>query len=145
MIVSAPQRELAQWLCERIGYMPTPHIRCIGNVSRDGKILGVVGFDGWNGASCQMHVAGEGNWVTRELLHAVFDYPFNVAGCRVVLGLVPSGNERALRFDKRVGFNEVARIEHAHPDGALIVLEMRREACRYLRKQDGQEVIPAAA
>jgi RimJ/RimL family protein N-acetyltransferase len=145
MITTQNQDVLARWLCERVGYMPTPHIRCIGNVNSDGKILGVVGFDGWNGASCQMHVAGEGNWVTRQLLFAGFDYPFNVAGCRVVLGLVPSGNDKALRFDKHVGFREVARIKDAHPDGELIVLEMRRENCRYLRKQDGQEVISAAA
>jgi len=145
MIQTANQEVLARWLCERIGLMPSPHLRCIANVNRDGKILGVVGFDGWNGASCQMHVAGEGNWVTRDLLFAGFDYPFNVAGCRVVLGLVPSGNKQALRFDKHVGFEEVARIKDAHPDGELILLKMRRENCRYLRKQDGQEVISAAA
>lgn len=145
MIQTAHQDVLARWLCERIGYMPTPHIRCIGNVSKTGKILGVVGFDGWNGASCQMHVAGEGNWVSRELIKATFDYAFNVAGLKVVLGLVPSGNDKALRFDRHVGFTEVARIEGGHPDGDLVILQLRREDCRYLRKQDGQKVYSAAA
>lgn len=125
--------------------MPTPHIRCIGNVTKEGKILGVVGFDGWNGASCQMHVAGEGNWVSRELIRATFDYAFNVAGLNVLLGLVPSGNEKALRFDKHVGFVEVARIKDAHPDGELVVLELRRENCRFLRNKNGQEKYAAAA
>lgn len=125
--------------------MPTPHLRCIGNVTREGKILGVVGFDGWNGASCQMHVAGEGNWVTRELLRATFEYAFKVAGLKVVLGLVPSGNANALRFDRHIGFSEVARIKDAHPDGELIVLELRRENCRYLREENGQEVYSSAA
>lgn len=145
MIQTQHQEILAHWLCERIGYMPTPHLRCIANVTREGKILGVVGFDGWNGASCQMHVAGEGNWVSRELIRAVFDYVFNTSRLNVVLGLVPSGNERALRFDLHVGFKEVARIAGAHPDGALIVLELRKENCRYLRKEHGQEVYPRAA
>lgn len=145
MIVTDHQELLARWLCERIGYVPTPHLRCIANIRKDGKILGVVGFDGWNGASCQMHVAGEGNWVTRDLLIAVFDYVFRLADCSVVLGLVPSGNDKALRFDKHVGFIEVARVKHAHPDGDLVVLQLRREDCRYLRKHDGQEVISAAA
>lgn len=146
MIQTAHQEILARWLCERIGYMPTPHLRCIGNVTKEGKILGVVGFDGWNGASCQMHVAGEGNWVSKELIRVTFDYVFNVAGLNVLLGLVPSANEKALRFDKHVGFVEVARIEGAHPDGALVVLELRRENCRFLRnKKYGQEVISAAA
>ena len=146
MIFTNHQELLARWLCERIGYMPTPHLRCIANVTSEGKILGVVGFDGWNGASCQMHAAGEGNWVSRELIRATFDYAFNVAGLRVVLGLVPSGNQKALRFNKHVGFSEVLRLKDAHPDGDLVVMELRRENCRYLEnEQHGQEVISAAA
>lgn len=145
MLQTQHQEILARWLCERIGYMPTPHMRCIGNVTSEGKILGVVGFDGWNGSSCQMHAAGEGNWVSRDLIRATFDYAFNVAGLKVLLGLVPSGNDKALRFDKHVGFSEVARIKDGHPDGDLVILELRRENCRYLRKQDGQEVYSAAA
>lgn len=145
MVFSDHQELLARWLCERIGLMPTPHLRCIGNVNRDGKILGVVGFDGWNGASCQMHVAGEGNWINRDLIRATFDYAFNVAGLKVVLGLVPSGNDKALRFDKHIGFTEIARIKGGHPDGALVILELRRENCRYLRNEHGQKVYSAAA
>lgn len=138
MIQTQHQDVLARWLCEKIGYMPTPHIRCIGNVTKEGKILGVVGFDSWNGASCQMHVAGEGNWVTRELIRATFDYVFNVAGLNVVLGLVPSTNAKALRFDRHVGFAEVARIKGGVPDGDLVILELRRENCRYLRNDNGK-------
>ena len=145
MILTNHQEVLARWLCERIGYMPTPHLRVIGNVTKEGKILGVVGFDGWNGASCQMHVAGEGNWISRELIRATFDYAFNVAGLKVVLGLVPSGNTKALRFNKHVGFIEIAKIDGGHPDGALVILELRRENCRYLRKEHGQKVYSAAA
>jgi len=145
VIQTAHQELLARWLCERIGLMPSPHLRCIANVTPAGRILGVVGFDGWNDASCQMHVAGVGNWVTRELLHAVFDYPFNKAGLKVVLGLVPSGNDRALKFNRHLGFTEVARIPDAHPDGALVLLQMRRENCKFLRTRHGQEVISAAA
>lgn len=145
MIQTAHQELLARWLCERIGYMPTPYIRCIGNVTKEGKILGVVGFDNWNGASCQMHAAGEGNWVSRELIRATFDYVFNVAGLNVVLGLVPSSNAKALRFDRHVGFNEVARIKDGTPDGDLVILQLRREDCRYLREEHGKQIESAAA
>jgi len=145
MIQTTHQAALARWLCERIGYMPTPYIRCIGNVSSDGRILGVVGFDSWNGASCQMHVAGEGNWLTRELLDATFDYVFNVADLNVVLGLVPASNAKALRFDRHVGFAEVARIKDGTPEGDLVILELRRENCRYLRKEHGKQIESAAA
>lgn len=145
MIFSGSQGLLAQWLCTRIGYMPTPWMKCIANVNRDGKILGVVGFDAWNGASCEMHVAGEGNWCSRELLFAVFDYAFNVAQLNVVLGMVPASNAKALRFDKHVGFTEVARIRDGAPDGDMVILELRRENCRYLRGNHGQQTHAAAA
>lgn len=145
MIQTAHQEILARWLCEKIGYMPTPYIRCIGNVTKEGKILGVVGFDSWNGASCQMHIAGEGNWLTRELLHATFDYVFNVADLNVVLGFVPSTNTKALRFDKHVGFVEVSRIKDGTPEGDMVILELRRENCRYLREKHGKQIESASA
>lgn len=145
MIQTAHQDLLARWLCERIGYMPTPWLKCIANVSPEGKIRGVVGFDAWNGASCEMHVAGEGNWVTRELLRAVFDYAFGVAGLNVLIGMVPSTNERALRFDRHIGFEEVGRIRDGAPGGDLVILQLRRENCRYLESENGQQTHAAAA
>ncbi len=145
MIQTAHQDLLARWLCERIGYMPTLWLKCIANVSPEGKIRGVVGFDAWNGASCEMHVAGEGNWVTRELLRAVFDYAFNVAGLNVLIGMVPSTNARALRFDKHVGFEEVGRIRDGVPGGDLVILQLRRENCRYLETEHGPQTHAAAA
>lgn len=145
MIQTAHQDLLARWLCEKIGYMPTPWLRCIGNVTPEGKILGVVGFDAWNGASCEMHVAGEGNWLSRDLIKATFDYVFNVAHLNVVLGRVPASNKKALRFDKHVGFTEAVRIKGGAPDGDLVILELRRENCRYLENPNGQQKHAAAA
>lgn len=140
MIVAGPQDVLASWLCKRIGLTPSPHLRCMG-VVYEGELRAVVGFDSWNGASCQMHVAArDGHWVTRELLRQVFWYPFVACKLAVVLGAVPSGNTRALKFNRRIGFTEVARIEGAHPDGALVIMQLRRENCRWIKEaRDGQE------
>lgn len=142
MIYTAHQDLLASWLCKRIGLVPTPHIRCIGRLASDGSgILAVVGFDGWNGASCEMHVAGEGNWINRALLHAAFDYPFNVVGCNMVLGRVPSGNEQAKRLNLHLGFKIEHEIVGAHPDGSLFIMSMRRAECRWLKElTHGQEI-----
>lgn len=145
MIVFGPHDVLGAWLCQRIQYVPTPNLRCLGNITEDGKIIGVVGFDNWNGASCQMHVAGEGNWVSREFLRCTFDYAFNTAKLNVVIGAVPSGNKRALKFDKHVGFTEVASIEGGHPDGSLVILSLRREDCRYLERENGKQIYSRAA
>lgn len=144
MIHTAHQDLLLRWLFERTGYMPTPWAKAIANVNAEGKILGVVAFDAWNGASCEMHVAGEGNWVTRNLIRACFEYVFKQAGLKVVIGMVPSTNAKALKFDRRIGFSEVARIKDGVPDGDLVVMQLRREDCRYLEQEHEQTHTAAA-
>jgi hypothetical protein len=124
---------LASWLCKRIGLTPTLDLRCIGRLNAAGNIMGVVGYDGYNGASVQMHVAGEGHWMSRDLLWAAFDYPFNVMECKVVLGLIPSGNKEALELNKHLGFQIDTVLPYAHPDGALVVMVMYRGDCRWLK------------
>jgi RimJ/RimL family protein N-acetyltransferase len=132
------QDVLATWLCNKIGLVPSPHLRCIARLNAAGQIMGVVGYDGYNGASCLMHVAGEGNWISRDLLRAAFDYPFNVMQCQVVLGMVPSGNVEALKLNEHLGFKVKNRLYGAHPDGSLVLMMMTRDECRWLRKSMAQ-------
>jgi len=139
VIVTSNQDVLASWLCKRIGLTPSPNIKCIGQV-QDDELVGVVGFDGYNKARVIMHVAGEGNWCSRSLLFATFDYPFRQLGCNVVLALVPSGNANALHFNRRIGFDTIVTLQGAHPDGALILMTMRRDQCRFLSPRFGREV-----
>jgi len=139
VITTANQDVLATWLCSRIGLVPSQNIKCIGNVV-DGQIIGVVGFDGYNGASVMMHVAGEGNWCTRSMLFATFDYPFKRLHCRVVIGLVPSGNKEAIKFNERIGFKLENELHGAHPDGSLLLMTMRPEECRWMEARYGKEV-----
>ena len=134
MIACQPQGPLISWLCERIGLVPSVNIRCIGSISdRDPNVLrGVVGFDSYNEASCVMHMAGEPGWIDKRMLHACFDYPFNVMGCNQVLAMVPSDNVVALDIDRRLGFSLACELDGAHPDGSLFLLRMRREECKWL-------------
>lgn len=97
-----------------------------------------------------MHVVGDGSrWIDREMLRVCFDYAFNKGKRVAVYGHVASNNERALQLDKHLGFTEVHRIKDAVDDGVdLIILEMRRENCRWLkdrRLNHGWKKQPAAA
>ena len=131
---SDTQQELKKWLCDKIGLIPTPDLCCIGSISDKG-ILGVVGFDQYNGSSIVMHVAGTPGWLTRDLIWACFDYPFNVCKVNMIIGLVPSGNTDAIRFNTHLGFETRVVLEDAHPDGSLILMTMRRGRCRYLSRK----------
>ena len=139
MIETTRQSWLADWLCDKIGLIPTPMLMCIGNV-RDSKIVGVVGYDQYNGASVIMHAAGDSsNWLSRDMLWAVFDYPFNVLGAKMIIGLVPSANTDALKFNKHIGFRVRQWLYGAHPDGALVLMTMAKDECRYLEIRHGQK------
>lgn len=148
MIVTQPRAQLVEWLCERIGYVPTPNMTCIGQVTR-GTLRAVVGYDHFTGKCCQMHIAGTGRtWMTRELLYAAFDYPFRELGFNVVLGIVDSGNPEGLEFNRRIGFREVHRVVNGHPDGDLVIFEMQKADCRWLSlgsRLNGKEVYANAA
>jgi RimJ/RimL family protein N-acetyltransferase len=130
--------EIAKWLCSRIEVAPTRNLRCIGHVNADGKTIGVVGYDNWTGTSAQVHLAGEGIWLTREFLYHAFNFVFGQEKLNLIIAVISSGNKQSLRFTKHMGFTELTRIVGAHPEGDLVVLELRRENCRFLEKVDGQ-------
>jgi RimJ/RimL family protein N-acetyltransferase len=132
VLVSYPLEMLYEWISERVGMTRSEDFRAIGRI-KDGKLVAVAAFTGYNGASLQMHMASEAGLFSRKHIKAAFDYAFNVCGCELVFGMVPSGNTRALDIDLRLGFKEVANIAGAHPDGSLHILMMRREDCRWLR------------
>jgi len=93
-----------------------------------------VGYNGFIGRACCMHVViNRPEYFSRKILREAFEYPFLVAGCEAVIGLVDSVNQAAVDFDKRIGFVEVARIAHAGLEGDLVILRMLRSECRWLR------------
>jgi L-amino acid N-acyltransferase YncA len=140
MVSSENQVALKSWLCERIVLAPTEFMQCIGSII-GGRIKGVIGYDGYNGASIMMHAAGEPGWFTKDVLEAAFDYPFNVCRVNMIIGLVPSGNTDAIKFNNHIGFKTEITLVGAHPDGALLLMTMKRGECRYLnRKRNGQEI-----
>lgn len=99
----------------------------------DGVLWGGVTYQGYTGASIQMHMAGfVPSWANRDFLWVIFDYPFNQLNCRKVFGQVPETNTRALEIDQKLGFKIIAKIDDVFPDGACYVLALAREDCRWL-------------
>lgn len=111
----------------------TPGLDSCISRSRAGKFLGGVIYQRFLGRSVEVHVAGfDPHWLTRDMLWAIFDYPFNRMGVEKIIGVVPSTNTRALEFDKKIGFEVETKILDAVPGGDLIVLSMCRQQCRWL-------------
>jgi len=138
-LTGANQTVLWEYLMDRIGLPWSTDATALGRV-RDGRLIGVVGFNNFTGTSCYMHMAGEPGWMNRDFLREAFRYPFQTLDLTMVFGVVPSGNIRALGIDRKLGFVELLYIPGAHPDGGIHLLQLKRENCRWLRKPDGKEV-----
>lgn len=92
-----------------------------------------------------MHVAGIGNWITRELLFAAFDYPFTQCDIEHIIGPVAANNHRALRFNKHLGFEVLHRLRDGFEHGVdLVVMRMARHQCRWLVKLERKHELQAA-
>lgn len=131
-MVRAATTEEFRWLTERTGYDPGAGFRAIVQ-EVGGRLVGLVGFDGWTPGAVWMHVAAEAPGACRGLLRAAFRYAFDDTGRRMALGMVRATNARSLRLAARLGFREVGRLREAWAPGEdVVLLEMRREECRWI-------------
>lgn len=108
-----------------------------GIVARDtdtGEIQAVCVADSFGADSCNVHIAVKNPFVIRRgFLHEVSRHLFLACGMKRLFGLVPENNAKALKFDKHIGFTEVARVPHGcGTDTDYVVMCMERAECRWL-------------
>lgn len=105
---------------------------CLGQVI-DGELRACVVYCNFQGKSCQAHICSTGkHWMSKEYLWAMFDYPFEKLGLKVILAVIAGSNEKSLKLSRKLGFKDVAKIPDAHDDGDLVILTMRPDECRWL-------------
>lgn len=107
-----------------------------------GAIRGAVAFDDFTKGSAEVHIALESPMALKTIIPACFIFPFVQLGLRVVVGVTPASNERALRLNRRLGFKETHRVKDAWDVGVdMVVQEIRPDDCeRWLRPAHGKAV-----
>ena len=117
-----------EWFLDRNPIDATAGIKGIVAMSDKG-IQGMLVFDTWTENSCQVHIAIDSPMSLRAgLVEEGFRYVFEDTGRDILYGITPANNEKALKFNERVGFIEVFRLKDAHERGVdLIIQEVRRE------------------
>lgn len=97
----------------------------------------VVGYNSFCRRTCSMHVAGEGIWLTRELIRVCFEYPFKQLHLVQVFAPIAASNERALKLVKKLGFQRFAIIPKGWDDETdLVIHSMTEKDCRWLRQEN---------
>lgn len=101
---------------------------------RGDRLVAAAVFDSWSPNSCLAHIAMEDPMVLRwGLLKWAFRLVFVYNNRNLVTGLTPADNEKALRFNKHIGFREVYRVPEGYKPGVDYVLqEMTKAECRWL-------------
>ena len=126
------QDQLRAWADEVLGFKTPENAEYLGQVV-NGELKAVVVYCDFFGKSCAMHIAAKGSdWMDRKLLWFAFYYPFKKLNLKVILGIVSGANEKALKLDRHLGFEETVRIPDAHKDGDLVILTMRPHQCKWL-------------
>lgn len=130
-IITDDQTRIGKWLHEQIKGTYADGIGSYIGLEKDGEIIAATGYEDFTGASVRTHIAVKGR-VTKEFIRYIFWYPFEQLKVKKLIGLVSSGNEKALKLDKNFGFVEEAVVKDVYQDGDLHVLTMTKEQCRFL-------------
>src|SRR5262245_17947780 len=128
---------MVEFLREHAGVHPSADLRVIGWVS-EGKLVIVVGLNGFLGKLAQIHIAFAPGWhfSPRDMLEEVFRHAFISEKREMLLGVVNSNNAKAMRWDQHLGFRELYRLPGMHDgDGDVVLLAMKKDECRYLTRR----------
>lgn len=134
-MVRAASPESLRWIEARTGCVLTRNAKGIEAVDAKGNVRGQVAYDCWTDNAVQAHMAVDTPVAWRSLVRPAFEYPFSQAGKSVILGIIPAGNARSIHLARRLGLRETHRVRDGWARGEdLVVLEMRREECRWLKE-----------
>ena len=124
-----------QWVLDRAHPMQVKDTQgIVAYENTTGNIAGVVVMDSWTPSGCQTHFAIDNPiCIRRGLFREVAHHIHVVCNRRYAFGLVPANNEAALKFDLKMGFEEVARIPEGYDIGVdYIVVRLAKENNRWL-------------
>jgi hypothetical protein len=104
---------------------------------KNNKPIGVMLADQWTDSSVQTHIGITDPLCLKHGLHKEFcKWVFITAGRKMMIGLTPSNNEKAMKLNKHFGFTEVGRLKDAYADGVdYVQYVMKREDCKYIPQE----------
>lgn len=75
--------------------------RAIGIIDAKGHLVAGMVYHNWDPASGVIEMSGAAlpgqQWLSRETLKRIYQYPFHDCGCQMVIMRVPADNQRLLR------------------------------------------------
>lgn len=126
--------KMPEWLvervCDELSYIPTRNV--VGLTNRSAYFL----FDNWTPNSvCAHSLVPDPKGLTRGFLRDCFRYAF--ANVDWLIGVTPGDNEKALLFNKRLGFSVRDVLPQGFAKGVDTVYQvMHYRSCRWWKRDE---------
>lgn len=128
-------RAVADFVAQRVPECdgrPFGACRSIGVVDGEGRLIAGLVYHNYDRQAGVIEMSGASlpgaNWLTRDTLARMYQYPFLQLGCQMVLMRVAAENERLLRLLAAKGFSFIRIPRLRGPDKDAIVCLLTREA-----------------
>jgi hypothetical protein len=134
-MIHIDNHEHGQRIMEAAGSDFSPVTMEVISRSENGVLYGGAIYENYTGkgGSVLAHIAGfKPNWLNRDMLWIMFNYPFVQLDCRQAFGQVKASNHDVRKFNKSLGWEEIFTLEDVFPDDDMILIRMKREDCRFL-------------
>lgn len=125
-------REIAAWVATRIPHVNTfgaENSRAFGVVCDDTLVAGVV-FNEYQpdyGTIAVSVAADTPRWAARGIIKGILSYPFEQLNVNKLWSAMMHTNERAIRFNKGIGFTQEAVLrDHFGPRKHAVITRMLR-------------------
>lgn len=102
-------------------------------IGDDGSLVAVWAYHNFGPTGCEMSGAVfSRRLVPREVMRALFAYPFHQLGFRRITCTVRPSNTVSLNIVRRMGFRVEGLLRNWYPDDHGILLGLLKEECKWL-------------
>ena len=142
-LVFGHDKAVAEWVGRRImGYGDFGPCVAIGVADGNTPIAGIV-YHMWapDFRTMQVSMAADSpRWAQRGIIRAMLHYPFEQQGVRKLWSVIASNNERALKFNKGIGFRQEAMLyRHFGEHNAIVTRMFDKDYHRLYGEANGQQ------
>lgn len=142
MRIIVSDKRLAQWAADRMPHVGddgfSGHFEALG-VFDGASILAVMVLHDYIPAysNAQISMAADtAGWATKDMIRQLMAYPFHQLGLNRVTTMTPARNERALRFNRGIGFKQEGVIRSGFGnDDCVIMGLLKSEAPDWMLRQ----------
>jgi len=131
---------VATWVANMADADPRLTVGAVGWLRDDDLTCGAF-YENYTRRSITATIAvAPGAVVPKEFLRAIFHYPFVQLSCEKIVALIAENNRKSQNLVEKMGFVKEAVVADYYPEGDLFIYSMTKQQCRFLEKDNGQEI-----